>query len=212
MNTGVYTITNIIDGKIYVGGTINSFKKRKEAHFRQLKNNEHSNKHLQNAWNKYGAENFIFEVLEETIKEYAYSQEQYWINMLDVCNNKYGYNIDSVPIYIKGYIKSKESVKKTADKIRGRKATDTTKQKMSESQKKRNANITVYSEKCINTARKMGIANKGRIVSEETRQKISIKSKEARKKNPASPMLGKKHSEETKMKMRLTRNSYKLIQ
>lgn len=59
---GVYLIRNIKNGKVYVGQT-NNLKLRKQNHFADLKANIHHNKHLQSAWNKYGKENFEFEVL-----------------------------------------------------------------------------------------------------------------------------------------------------
>ena len=91
---GVYTITNLINNKIYVGCAF-KIKRRIRAHYNSLKNNKHRNGRLQNSWNKYGKENFIFEILEECTIDLIYSQECFWINMLDSCNSKYGYNINS---------------------------------------------------------------------------------------------------------------------
>ena len=93
MKTGVYTITNLINNKIYVGSTVFDFKYRESTHFTRLKKQQHSNIHLQRAWNKYGESNFKFEILEEWEPEYCLSMEQYWINMLDSCNKLIGYNI-----------------------------------------------------------------------------------------------------------------------
>jgi len=56
----VYKITNKINNKFYIGRTKN-FKERKRNHIRLLTNNKHHCIHLQNAWNKYGEENFLFE-------------------------------------------------------------------------------------------------------------------------------------------------------
>jgi group I intron endonuclease len=94
MKSGVYTITNIINNKIYVGSSTISVNTRLKQHKSQLKNNKHSNRILQNSYNKYGEENFIFEILEECLPEHCLGIEQYWMNMLDVCNRKYGYNIN----------------------------------------------------------------------------------------------------------------------
>jgi group I intron endonuclease len=47
-----------------------------------LNNNKHTNIHLQRAWNKYGAENFKFEILELYEPRFVISAEQFWINML----------------------------------------------------------------------------------------------------------------------------------
>ena len=89
---GIYTITNIINNKIYIGYT-NNFIRRKNDHFSYLKRNVHKNIHLQKAYNKYGRDNFIFEILEECEESYLCSQEHYWCNMLNTHNKNYGYNI-----------------------------------------------------------------------------------------------------------------------
>lgn len=61
---GIYGIKNIINNKIYIGQTRESFIKRYWHHRCLLNNNHHDNPHLQNAWNKYGSDNFIFIVIE----------------------------------------------------------------------------------------------------------------------------------------------------
>ena len=57
---GIYGIKNIINNKIYIGQTRESFIKRYWHHRCLLNNNHHDNPHLQSAWNKYGSDNFIF--------------------------------------------------------------------------------------------------------------------------------------------------------
>lgn len=94
--SGIYTITNIINNKIYVGSTTSSIKQRWSSHRNQLKTNKHSNSILQRSWNKNGEENFRFEILEECESEFCLGNEQYWINMLNVCDRKYGYNLACV--------------------------------------------------------------------------------------------------------------------
>lgn len=87
---GVYQIRNLINNKIYVGSTKNLYC-RKRSHFYSLNKNNHRNKYLQNAYNKYGKDNFIFEVIEFCDIDNQLLLEQYWIDRLDVCVN--GYNI-----------------------------------------------------------------------------------------------------------------------
>lgn len=94
MKTGIYTITNIINSKIYVGSTKQSFNKRRNQHYHLLRKNKHPNKYLQSSYNLYGEENFIFEILEEVLPEFCLSQEQYWMNMLNVTNRDCGYNLN----------------------------------------------------------------------------------------------------------------------
>lgn len=54
---GLYKIVNKMTGQCYVGQS-QRCKKRIKEHFRLLRWNKHTNPHLQNAYNKYGAENF----------------------------------------------------------------------------------------------------------------------------------------------------------
>lgn len=63
MNSGIYYIINIVNNKKYIGSSFD-IKKRISKHFRQLSKNKHINKHLQNAYNFYGKENFSFEIVE----------------------------------------------------------------------------------------------------------------------------------------------------
>lgn len=61
-----------------------------------MRNGNHHSEHLQRSWNKYGEENFVFEILEELhgidIKE-QYSKEQTYIDHYKSYDCSYGYNI-----------------------------------------------------------------------------------------------------------------------
>lgn len=61
--SGIYKIKNIVNNKIYIGSS-NNIHKRKNEHFSALKNGTHCNSHLQRAYNFYGENNFIFEIIE----------------------------------------------------------------------------------------------------------------------------------------------------
>lgn len=61
---GIYAIRNKVNGKRYIGST-NNFRRRWGMHEYALKKGNHYNGHLQRAWNKYGKESFVFEIVEE---------------------------------------------------------------------------------------------------------------------------------------------------
>jgi hypothetical protein len=60
MSSGIYQIRNLLNGHKYVGRS-RSFSGRQRKHWRLLAAGKHHSQHLQAAWNKYGAENFVFE-------------------------------------------------------------------------------------------------------------------------------------------------------
>lgn len=65
--SGIYKITNKVNGKVYIGRTARSFTDRWKEHKEQLNNNTHTNAQLRNDWSKYGADNFIFSIAEEIL-------------------------------------------------------------------------------------------------------------------------------------------------
>lgn len=79
--TGIYQIRNIIGGKIYIGSAIN-LEGRKRGHFSKLINGKHHSCYLQNAYNKYGENSFVFEILEYCEKECLIEREQFYIDAL----------------------------------------------------------------------------------------------------------------------------------
>ena len=92
---GIYKITNIDNGKMYVGQS-NDVLDRWTHHKYYLKTNKHMNKRLQYSYNKHGEDKFIYEIIEECKEENLSEREQYWIEKLrtyvgfDDCN---GYNL-----------------------------------------------------------------------------------------------------------------------
>ena len=93
MKTGyIYMIINRINGKKYIGQTIN-FNYRRKRHFRDLRKQRHYNKYLQNSFNKYGEDFFNIKIIEENVKKENLSQkEMYWIDFFDTYNGE-GYNL-----------------------------------------------------------------------------------------------------------------------
>ena len=139
---GIYRITNTIDGKSYIGKTGMNFGDRWDSHRSLLNSGKHDNPYLQNAWHKYGGENFEFAIVEvvedagllncleiEHIAKYKSDGLSY--NLHDGGDG--GYNL--------GKHLSDETKRKIGEKNRinmlGKKATAETRSKMSDSQKKR---------------------------------------------------------------------------
>ena len=90
--SGVYKITNNITGDLYIGSS-NDVKRRWAQHKVSSTWKRYSNLRLYKDMAKYGLDNFIFEVLEETssLKE----REQYWIEQLSPSyNNNWAQGLD----------------------------------------------------------------------------------------------------------------------
>ena len=88
-----YCIENLKNNKKYCGITTNP-QARKNKHFQELRNKYHHSDKLQKSFNKYGAENFEFRILEEhefSSKIEAYLYEIEFIKKYDGYIN--GYNM-----------------------------------------------------------------------------------------------------------------------
>ena len=94
---GIYKILNTINGKFYIGSSVN-LRKRLYEHFRELELGIHTNKHLQNAWIKYGKQGFKFQVIktiDKTTNKELRDLETYYIQKTKCYIPTIGYN--SVP-------------------------------------------------------------------------------------------------------------------
>lgn len=89
---GVYKIQNLVNGKYYIGSTVDSFNKRLNHHYHALIRGNHKNEHLQNAWNKYGENSFEFIILEVCELEQVREREQYYIDQIPE-NLRYNINL-----------------------------------------------------------------------------------------------------------------------
>ena len=186
---GVYKIINIVNGKVYIGQSIN-IKARWKDHINSLNRGDSRCTLLQRAWNKYGQNNFTFEIVELCAEDMLDETETKYISLYDSCNVNKGYNIE-----LGGNVNkclSDETKQKIRDARIGVKASNETREKMSES--RRGDKNPMYGQAHSDEARekmskaKKGkpghprsnyqkecarLANLGKEVSEETRNKIS---------------------------------------
>lgn len=96
---GIYKITNMANGKVYIGQSID-IARRYQEHLRAGQPEKYSHKggrdiHLpiHRAMQKYGISNFALTVLEECPKEQLNDKERYWIAVYHSNNSKLGYNL-----------------------------------------------------------------------------------------------------------------------
>lgn len=104
---GIYGILCTLNYKIYIGSSVQVLTRIKN-HFNELSHYKHKNQLLQNAWNKYGKENFLFLLIEETEESGLEVREQYWMDYYKAYNRDFGYNISETAVILGKFIKSKE--------------------------------------------------------------------------------------------------------
>lgn len=89
--TGIYKITNILNGKVYIGQSQDINRRWKEHRYRAFQSNAQQYEgYLYRAIRKYGIDNFTFEILEECKIADLDEKEKYYIDLYDSYKN--GYN------------------------------------------------------------------------------------------------------------------------
>jgi group I intron endonuclease len=135
MKSGIYQIT--IKGKIYIGSATSLYN-RMHRHLHDLNKKKHCNRKLQNYFNKYGLNNFLFEVIEYCDVEVLIQREQYFLD-----TKKPFFNICKIAGNTMGVLHSEETKKKLSEMRKGkqsslgRKLSEETKKKISDKAKER---------------------------------------------------------------------------
>jgi len=80
LETGVYAIVCLVNGKAYIGSTTDSFKSRFSGHVNQLIFGNHHSSKLQRAWNKYGESQFVLIIIERVRQELCLIIEQFYLD------------------------------------------------------------------------------------------------------------------------------------
>ena len=190
----VYKITNIVNGKFYVGSTID-FNRRVKNHFNLLRNGAHHSIKLQNSFKKHDEINFIMEIIElvHDISKLI-ETEQKWIDTL-----KPEYNMTQLAGLNShlGMKRSEETKQKISKALTGKKQSpehieanrkghlgltqsDESKKKKSDSLKRAWVNNNAFRDpKRLDKIKETRIKNGGYIVSEDMKKRISetLKSK-----------------------------------
>lgn len=193
----IYKITNVENGKIYIGQTTQGIDKRINQYL--LGNHNVSKSIIGNSIKKHGLRMFIVEIIDfaKCIEELN-ELEIFWINFFNTIS-PVGYNLrggggGGGPLHES----TKEKIRQSKIGKPGRKLTDADKDRISKMHKGK-----VVGEATRDKLRK---ANIGKLLSEETKAKVAEKSKLYRHSDKSRGKIslsniGKMHSEQTKCKM-----------
>ena len=189
-NTGyIYRIYNCVNGKSYIGQTID-LEKRIKDHF-----NGYGSELIYHAIQKHGAEALKWEILESDVEEEVLDKmEKLYIRFFDSMKPN-GYNLVPGGIGARGYKWTQEQRQKTSERLKGEKNHQYGKPGTFTGRKHTNK-----------TRAKIGDSHRGKVVSAETRQKLRLANLGKRqspdtmeKKRQAS--TGRKHTPDTLAKM-----------
>lgn len=181
----IYKYTNLINGKIYIGKTY-----RLNIHKQEHKYSK-SDTYFHKALNKYGFENFKFEVIAQTDNDKTLIfLERYYIRKFNSFREN-GYNLTLGGEGTLGYNFSEEQKKKMSEVRKGRVVTDETKMKISLSGKGK------HNHKGENNPNWKGVKKEKEYVPREIINKHISEAKKG-----CTPWnKGKEHTKEAKEKM-----------
>lgn len=179
----IYKITCTITNKSYIGSAVD-FNRRVYRHRASLRADKHHSIHLQRAFNKYGEDAFIIDILELIDNPIILlEREQYYLDFYRTYDPEIGYNLCKDASSKLGTSVSEETKKKISKTLTGYRHTEETKQKISK-------------------------GNIGKIMSPEHLDKMQEGLSNYIKEN-GHPMTGKVRSKETIDKWKESRKDYK---
>ena len=155
----IYKITNTVNGKSYIGQTINKPEYRINNHFNL---NDKGCVAIHNAIRKYGRDAFTLEILHEALDIFLDDLEIAEINKHNTLAPN-GYNIEGGGNANK--VLSDQTRQKMSESRKGRKVTLETRKKLSEANRGK--------KHTLETRKKLSEAHKGKTLSLEHRQKLS---------------------------------------
>ena len=143
----VYCILNVINGKRYIGSSVDA-PRRLYVHRWLLRKGKHYSVQLQHSWERDGEASFSFAVIEFCKKEHLLAREQIWMNAARSYDSRFGYNTSQVA-------GTREGVPQpitVADRLR---------------------QVHAGKPKSVEHRAKIGAANRGKVRTRATRKKIS---------------------------------------
>lgn len=198
-NCGVFEIRNIVTGQVYIGYSID-LKHRETWYFRQLINGRLNKKcsALQSSFNKYGEENFQFNILEYCDEENLIQTKQIWMDCFKSYNKETGFNsylTADCSTYNNEFRKSKENNKNALGLIHS----EETRKRMSILRKGKK--LPPFSEE---HKKNISLSKKGKKASEETKERQRLK--KIGNKNCLGNKLTLKHRENISQSLRKYKN------
>lgn len=192
----IYKVTNLINGKCYIGQTTHDLEWRKKYH---IYNTKYCKNYFLNALKKYGENNFNWEIIDTANSQKELDEkEKYYISFYKTLNKNLGYNLrdggnggtpneqarlNMSKAQKKRFLNPNELLKLSKARkgkigtMKGKHHTEENKIKMREISKLSYMNGRINNRKGIKlseeTKQKIRDANKNMIFSEETRKKIS---------------------------------------
>jgi len=168
--SGIYGITNLRSGDMYIGSSIHIFQRMKE-HKRSLKANNHHNRYLQYSWNRYGEDVFIFKPIEFVKETLLNDREKFWSEHFSKRTDLYNFVIGR-----KNKIVDDETKRKISNKIK--KLWEKGVYDLSEEEREERRKIFFENVKTPEAERKRRESLTGLRHTQETKEKISRKSRE----------------------------------
>lgn len=216
--SGIYKIqSKCKPERSYIGSAVD-IQNRWRMHLRQLKNGKHENSRLQNHYNKYGKNDFVFSILIGCDRQDLINTEQFYIDAYNPF-----FNICKIAGNSLGVKRSVETRRKVSEATSGKNHPNYGKH-LSEETRRKISEAHTGLRQALEHTQKIAQSKRGKKVPQHIRDKISRshiglntwswgnknasgERSSASKERMREANLGKKHSEETKKKMSIAHSN-----